>query len=183
MNEVLAAVVGAVITALLGLAAYLYRNRITYSLVTIQNDFSIIDGVILDSGSAAQKTLNAERLTLTNRGIRTLKSVVLHLERTPILVLKKISETNTISPSTVRLISDGSILSIEIPVFPAKEEIIVEFFTVAWPNSQHRELRATGGEYKIVTDRNYTVVRNGWGALYNLILAGAVLYLIFSSKK
>jgi hypothetical protein len=161
-EKVLLTGLGAVITALIGFAVYNYKNRITYSIVTIQAAFGVDGGRLVPDAKMSAFNLCCERLTLKNHGFRSLQKIVLHLSQRDVLLSASAKHTTSLSPDAVSFTQKDKVLEIAFDVLPSGEEIEIELVHNGWSGGRFDRLKGTGGSYVVWRDTTYQMYQSMW---------------------
>lgn len=150
----------ALITALIALVAYLYRNQIAYDLQTITADVSGVgNSFSLERDQGLTRQLNARRVTFQNHGFRTLENVELHIRTRQKAQSIEIETPTTLSSQAIETVAEERVLRIKIPTFPPKEKISIIFLTVGWAEHSSSPVRGTGGKYKLIRKSVHGIIR------------------------
>lgn len=145
------------LTALIGFLVYRYRNRLGYSVITIDGDIpEDTDAIKLKSKWGG---LKAERLKLKNYGLRNLENVELHFIMPMQPVSLAVKEPTTLSKKTVKTEWQDDVLTISLASFPAKEEIEIDMIRVGHYEPIEGRLKGTGGKYKVVRIERHEIKR------------------------
>jgi hypothetical protein len=153
--------IGASVTSGIGYFAYSYRNTIACTLTCISAELSIKEGRITRASEPLfTKSLTVERLDIKNYGFRRLQDVELHVPIRQPAVFVEVQRTSSISKSAVAIDTDDKIIRIIIPTLPRSEEMRINFATLSSYESEYREIRGTGGSYRVVEGKRHGVRRD-----------------------
>jgi hypothetical protein len=168
--EIIAAVVGVVLAAIIGVKIRAYRNLITYEITSIQHEVTIKDGRVApyvpETGGAPTRVFSFS-VKIVNRGWKHLSDVKLHAEENfePFSVEKNAS---SISPATVTLGKRGNSLEVTIDFLPPKEEVTISFSSMGRWNDLHR-FTGAGANYKVESIHYYTGYQGALNFVKNFV--------------
>ena len=157
------------LTALIGLLVYRYRNRIGFSVVGVE-------GIIPDTNpeikvSHYSNRVYAERLHIKNYGLRDLENVELHFAMPFEPASSAIAQPTTISNKSISTGWSVKGRTMKIPSLPSKEELKIDFVRIGFYEPVEGRLRGTGGKYKIVRMERHEAIRGLTGYLIFILLA------------
>lgn len=156
------------LTALIGFLVYRYRNRIGYTVITIDGD--IPDDCTEITLKGGWSRIKAERLKLKNYGLRHLENVELHLVMPSRPVSISVKEPSSLSKKSVKTEWHDKVLTISLSNFPSKEEIEIDMFRLGHYEPLDGRLKGTGGKYKIVRIEIHEIKRKIFDYLILVIL-------------
>jgi hypothetical protein len=124
--EIAAAIVGVVLTALIGFYAARYRSLITYEVIQVPVSVGIEGNGIVPQNSYGSTEITTFVLKLENKGWRGVEKVRLHAKGMsgPFSIETK---ADSIGPETVLLTDVGNSLEISIDYFPRREKVEISF--------------------------------------------------------
>lgn len=156
------------LTALIGFLVYRYRNRIGYTVITIDGD--IPDDCTEITLKTSWNRVKAERLKLKNYGLRHLENVELHLVMPERPISISVKEPSSLSKKSVKTEWHDKVLTIILSSFPSKEEIEVDMLRLGHYEPIDGRLKGTGGKYKIVRIERHEIKRQIFDYLILVIL-------------
>ncbi len=146
--EIAATIFGILAAATISFVVYIYKNRITYELISMTHAFTIEDGAVKKSNSWDAIGVTFERIKIRNRGMKNINSIQMFLEHTPELFDFVVSDVNSIAKDTIRHEKHGDSLKISIDFFPRNEEISIDIAYDGRRYSPHRDLRGVGSDFR-----------------------------------
>jgi len=156
------------LTALIGFLVYRYRNRIGYTVITIDGDIPDDSDEITVKGGWGR--VKAERLKLKNYGIRDLENVELHLVMPSKPISISVKEPTSLSKKSIKTEWQDEILTVSLSSFPSKEEVEVDVLRIGHYEPIEGRLKGTGGKYKIVRIERHEIKRQIFDYLILAIL-------------
>ena len=182
--EVIATIVGVVLTGVLGLIVYNYRSVVTYEIISLSQKFEMTDAGLVISKDGLGSTLHLERITIKNRGLTDISSFSFHLDRTPALLWSAVTSTTSLSKNIVNLNSSQDSLVVETPTFPRGEACVIELaYRGIGGGSEYRDAKSGGGKYKIERQQIYESGRHGMFTGIGWAFAtGVAMWIIFRGK-
>lgn len=170
----IAIIVPAIVTGLIALAVYRYKNRIAYEVITIIGDVPSESGHIKISSSFGK--LVAERIRIKNYGLRDLENIELHFAMSTEPVSVNVSHVTSLSKSAVKATWEGRVLTISAPHMPSGEQITLDTMRVGNLDIPWSRLAGTGGNYKVIEmaaheNRRLLVGIIGWVAIILMVEA------------
>jgi hypothetical protein len=175
MTTVLTIIVPTLLAALIGLGAYLYKNRIGFSVTTISG--RVPDDNLDLKMLANYGQVHAERLLIKNFGLRTLEGVELYFRLASLPVSLTINDPTTLSTKSIQTTWSDGALQISIPNLPSGEEVKLELLRVGHYEINTDRLRGSGGKYKIVDLERHKANRALVFGLMPLAVFGAISVL------
>jgi hypothetical protein len=177
--EIAAAVIGVVLTAVIGFKVASYRNLITYEITDIRHEVMVQNGCVVPfdtSSDVAPTRIFSFCVKIVNRGWKNLNDVKLHaeVEAEPFSVEKTAS---SISPATIALARRGECIELAIDFLPSKEEVTVSFSTLGRWCDLHR-LTGAGASHKVESIHYYTGYQGALNFFKSLIAYLALGFLL-----
>jgi len=174
--EIVAAVVGVVLTALIGIKIRGYRNLVTYEVTKVRLQVAVADGQIVpfEQGNGLAKTISSYSVTIVNRGWKNLRDVRLHANGNiqPFSVEKKAA---SISTQTVAVVGAQEGLEISIEFMPSKEEVTVSFSAFS-DLSLSTGMTGAGENYRVESIHFYIGQQQAIG-----FLKGCLIYVLIGA--
>jgi len=175
---IIAVIVGVVLTTLIAFGNHVYRNKIVYSSATVSGRVCVAGGVIGGlTGDETGRPIATQRLSIKNHGIRSLDNVELHWPVSNKPVFWEVSKTTELSAASVLLDHERDFVKISISSFPSGEDLSIDliFSGYEW---QGKDLKGTGGRYKIVRKAAFDLARSTF--LLGVTVLWVTLWLLFN---
>jgi hypothetical protein len=176
--EIIAAVIGVVLAAAIGVRIKAYRNLVTYQITTIRHEVVCEDGRVVpytpDMRTMPTRVFSFS-VKIVNRGWKHLSDVRLHAEEDihPFSIEKTAS---SISPATVTLGRRGTSLEIAIEFLPPKEELNVAFTSISrWADLD--KFTGAGASYRVESIHYYEGYQGALNFVKTLFLYAVIVAL------
>lgn len=161
-----------VVASLLALGAYRYKNRIGFTVTTIDGDLGRASERIKTPPYAGH--LYAERLRLKNYGFRALENVELHYIMSSEPEIVTVKSPTTLSKSAIKASWADGLMTITAPHLPSGEEVSIDTIRLGHYDTATERLRGTGGKYKVVRLEDHELKRDTFW-----LMAPYFLFLIY----
>lgn len=179
MFEIVAAVVGVVLAAIIGLKIRGHRNLITYEITKIGHKVAIKDNKIVPYEPLPSEwptRIESVHIRLVNRGWKNISDVKLHAEGDfhPFSIEKTAS---SISIETISIGPRGNSLEFAIDFVPTKEELEISF-SLLEPYPNVYKLTGAGSAYKVESIhyyKGYLQALSFFRTLFMYVAAGIVI--------
>lgn len=178
--EMQATIAGVLLTALLTVMVYFYRSTITYEILSITTKLKIAGNTVVSSSERDGFNLITERITFKNVGFLDVDAVQLHIDNTPKPISIKVSESDSLSKSSIQFTNVNDQLEVSLATFPRGEQIVIEFAYIGYIGSEYRDVKGAGGKYKIQRKSDREAFLKG--ARFGISSFALVSFVVFISR-
>ena len=176
VKELLLALIGILVPALIGYAVYIYRPRVGFISQGEARHFSVEDGRIAHGTVPFSTEIEIGTVELRNTSQSDIEGFKIVFEINSPQTDFRVSRTSTLANSAVVVRCDDTGIYVEIERFPAKEKILFSYSTIGRSGLAYRFPKKVGGKFNI-----YSIDAKQRALKYVFIGMSYVLIPIFSA--